>query len=356
MPHPALIARESVPDFPAAWYTVGTSTGLGRGELQAFSLCGIDLVLYRTASGRFCVIENRCPHMGSLFSTGGRVVGEELECPLHRFRFDTDGTCTATGYDGVAPPRKACATPWQVDEVNDLLLVWYHPDGELPTWRVPAEQRDGWTGHTVKTYDIQAPVMLVAEGIADKGHLSTVHGYHEVSMDSDFVADDHRLSVTYSFSNSRSVLGEGWLGRLVERLVDNRIKVSFDYVAHGLGYAHTELYIPRFNLRTRHLVNPTPLGNGRTRLFVTMAIQHLPEPGRISPLLAILPEAWSRRLMFGFLWHGYLHDLHDDIHMWEHMAPLQTPALSAGDGPVARFRRWAKQFAPTPLLDQSLRQ
>jgi hypothetical protein len=60
--------------------------------------------------------------------------------------------------------------------------------------------------------------------------------------------------------------------------------------------------------------------------------------------------------MTAFLWHGYLHDLHDDIHMWEHMSPLQTPALCAGDGPVARFRRWAKQSAQRPAEQQTLRE
>lgn len=345
MAHPYTLATDRLAAFPAAWYTVGSSRQLKPGQLMPFELCGIPLVLYRTASGRFCAMEDRCPHLGGRFSAGGRVQGEQIECPVHLFRFSPQGQCEATGY-GVSPPAKACTHPWHTDEVNGLLLVYYHPAGEPPTWCIPAEDTTGWSAHTLKHFDIGAHPQLVAEGIADKGHLVTVHGYHDVSMDSPFDTEAHRIQVNYSFSNLRSVLGDNPLGRLFDQLLDSRLRVEFAYQAHGLGYSSTELYIPKFNIRTRHLVNPTPLGEGRTRLFASMAIQHLAEPGKISPLLARLPEPWVRKLMFAFLWHGYLHDLKDDIAVWENLAPLAQPALSQGDGPIAKFRRWAGQFYP----------
>jgi hypothetical protein len=37
-------------------------------------------------------------------------------------------------------------------------------------------------------------------------------------------------------------------------------------------------------------------------------------------------------------------DVLQDKEIWEHRVPMEVPALIRGDGPIAKYRRWVKQF------------
>ena len=50
-----------------------------------------DLVVWRTADGRACVMDSRCPHQWSHLAAEGVVDGDELVCAAHFWRFDTEG-------------------------------------------------------------------------------------------------------------------------------------------------------------------------------------------------------------------------------------------------------------------------
>lgn len=51
----------------------------------------LDLVVWRTASGHVCVTDARCPHQWSHLAAEGAVVGEEIVCLSHLWRFDGAG-------------------------------------------------------------------------------------------------------------------------------------------------------------------------------------------------------------------------------------------------------------------------
>lgn len=64
---------------------------LAPGEVRAVDHDGRDLVAWRTVSGRLVLCDARCPHQWSDLAVEGRVVGEELVCLSHHWRFDADG-------------------------------------------------------------------------------------------------------------------------------------------------------------------------------------------------------------------------------------------------------------------------
>jgi nitrite reductase/ring-hydroxylating ferredoxin subunit len=130
--HPARIpaALEVIPD---RWYVVLRAKDLRRKPL-AIRRLGEDLVLYRTASGTPTCVIDRCPHRGVALSLG-RVVGDELECGYHGFRFRTDGSCSSMPCDGRGAriPKAMRATTFPIREAHGLLWVWWGtPRAELP--------------------------------------------------------------------------------------------------------------------------------------------------------------------------------------------------------------------------------
>lgn len=63
--------------------------GLGR----AFRVGKHALALFRTRSGKVFAVANACPHKGGPLAEG-MLAGEQVVCPMHAFRFDSDsGGC-----------------------------------------------------------------------------------------------------------------------------------------------------------------------------------------------------------------------------------------------------------------------
>jgi nitrite reductase/ring-hydroxylating ferredoxin subunit len=83
---------EAFAKYPASWYYVCTSKSLHARRLIGVTLCGRRLVVFRGERGVAGALEAWCPHIGSNMSLGC-VVGDTVECPNHRFRFDAAGAC-----------------------------------------------------------------------------------------------------------------------------------------------------------------------------------------------------------------------------------------------------------------------
>ena len=350
--HPLTIPMELSPGIPASWYTVGVSADLSPANMLAITVADIALVIYRTANGELCCVEDRCPHMGGRFSAGGTVRKDELICPVHHFRFAPNGDCRGSGYDTPAP--KACTRPWPCLDRNGLLLVYFHPSGETPDWEPPELDNGAWLPMRMFQRKVNAPAQIVMQGIADMGHLRTLHGYEDVQMNSPFKTDGAQLTVTYSFTNVGSLPGldrsiiAGPIKRLGEKL-QTRTRVKFDYLACGIGYSVTDVEIPALGVAMRHFVNPTPIDAESVTLFHSMALRRIDNPGQISAVLAALPRAWTQALMRFVLLKGFLHDIEDDINLWTHMRNPQRPALAKGDGPIFKYHKWSRQFYPQQI-------
>ena len=91
-----------------------------------------DLVMFRTEGGELSVLDAYCPHLGAHLGHGGKVKGDDIECPFHAWRFGADGKCTAVPY-AAHRPRKAGLRRWHVKEVANLVMCWHHRDGDEPS-------------------------------------------------------------------------------------------------------------------------------------------------------------------------------------------------------------------------------
>ncbi|UVK37712.1 Rieske 2Fe-2S domain-containing protein [Mesorhizobium sp. AR10] len=83
------------------WQAVALSGDVGR-KPQRVLFEGTPVVLFR-AGGKVNALFDRCPHRLVELSTG-KVVGGDIECPYHGWRFDGEGRCTAIpGHVGKLP-------------------------------------------------------------------------------------------------------------------------------------------------------------------------------------------------------------------------------------------------------------
>lgn len=75
------------------WYVVALSSDVKAGKMKSVVLDGQPIVLARKPNGEVYAIRDICPHRGIPFSYG-RMVGDQVECPYHGWKFNSQGVCT----------------------------------------------------------------------------------------------------------------------------------------------------------------------------------------------------------------------------------------------------------------------
>lgn len=69
---------------------VCASSAIGVGRAESALVRGVEVVVWRDSEGRICAADSVCPHRGASL-VGGSVIGGQLTCPVHGWRFDASG-------------------------------------------------------------------------------------------------------------------------------------------------------------------------------------------------------------------------------------------------------------------------
>jgi phenylpropionate dioxygenase-like ring-hydroxylating dioxygenase large terminal subunit len=146
--------------------------GALRDAPQAVRLLGENYVLWRDGQGTARAAPDRCPHRGTQLSLG-RVVGGELQCPYHGWRFDGAGRCTAIpSLPGFVPGNAQRLASVALREAHGLL--WLAP--AAPEAVPPAFDPDSaLRGLTAGPYDVATSAPRIVENFLDMAHFAFVH-------------------------------------------------------------------------------------------------------------------------------------------------------------------------------------
>ncbi len=317
--------------YPTGWYVLAKSSDIKSGSLQTKQFIGKDIILFRTQSGVLSVVDAYCPHMGAHFGHGGDVVGETIRCPFHYFCFDTKGNCTETGYN-TKPPAKAVLKTYTFREVNGFVIVWHSIGSEEPDWHVPETDNDDWSEVMTTDFILNSHPQETTENSVDVGHFSVVHKYSNVHDLKELTANGPYLNASYGFNRKGGILSNAGL------------KAEIDIHVHGLGYSFVEVNVPTYQLRTRQYVFPTPIADGKINLKIGMSVKKIDKPSRLNPFLSVVPKTLVNKLVLKQAFKGYAHDVSQDFDVWQHKTFIENPALAKGDGPIGKYRQWARQF------------
>jgi vanillate O-demethylase monooxygenase subunit len=176
------------------WHPVLSSRKLGRKPV-AVRLCGMDIVLFRTADGQPGALEDRCAHRRMRLSAG-RVEDRCLVCPYHGWSYQRDGQ----GKSASTPRLEVSVRHFDVVERHEA--IWVKAAGAAA--RFPEIGREGY--HQMCTYQtrIAAPLELVLDNIVDREHTGGIHllvGFDPKRMEEVEVkieATDDMIKTTYT--------------------------------------------------------------------------------------------------------------------------------------------------------------
>ncbi len=162
--------------IPFGWFALEYSDKLAAGEVKPLQYLNRELVLFRTESGAARVVDAYCPHLGAHLGHGGSVVGENIACPFHGWQFDGGGICREVPYAKNMPPKvvdKQSLGSYHVVEANQMIWVWYHPEGAEPSFEVeeiPELNSDDYQPIDVHEWTINTIVQEAGENGADVAH------------------------------------------------------------------------------------------------------------------------------------------------------------------------------------------
>ena len=300
--------------LPNGWFMVAWADELGPGEVRPLRAFGEDLVLFRNEAGLARVLDAYCPHLGAHLGHGGKVLGDAIRCPFHGWTFDGTGRCTAVPYATRVPPG-AKLRSWPVVERNRIVWVWRHAEGAPPAWEVPVipeAESPEWSDFERHAWTIRSRSQEMGENAVDRAHFRYVHGTMNVPESEITVDGTWRRSL----QRARMQTPRG--------VVDGQI----DAQNFGPGCSFT-----RFTgiCETLLIGATTPRDEELCEVrfsFTQPKVDGQAPKGGVAA--AIIRDIVKQ--------------MNEDIPIWENKQYLERPMLCDGDGPIAEYRRWMKQF------------
>jgi nitrite reductase/ring-hydroxylating ferredoxin subunit len=319
--------------YPWGWFSAGFTADLDGKKAIAATVNGRELAVYRGASGAIYALDAQCPHLGAHMGHGGTVEGDALRCHFHGFCFDGDGRCTRTGYGTKVPP-KARVRSYPAVDFGGVVAVWFDPDGGAPTWTPSFPDTEGFCAPRGNTWEFDGRPQEIAENSVDLGHLSVVHGYGAPRVEGDVRVEGPVLRAEIVFARQLPVFGRRGPS------VQIRAKIT----QHGVGLASVESETPSLGIATRFVVSSASLDPRRVVLRTTASARSLRHHRALRGVAGALPVGLLDGLMMRSLHASFAGDVAQDVPIWRHKTALERPCLAEGDGPIGRYRAWARRF------------
>ncbi|MCT9126237.1 Rieske 2Fe-2S domain-containing protein [Cupriavidus gilardii] len=303
--------------YAFGWFQVEYGDALKRGDVRPVRAFGQEFVLWREHDGTAHLMDAYCRHLGAHLGHGGRVVGNEIQCPFHGWRYDGRGECTRIPYSPDASLQSRGMRRWPTVESNGLILAWWHPQDRPPSYefpRLPEYGHGEWSRYHRHAWQVQTVWQEIQENIVDSTHFHYLHGVESLAVVDRFEPRGPVLDVNivHQFKTPRGV---------------------------QRGYIQTTLYGPYLvTVRFR-------IGDLAEILFVdAITPRETNEVELRFSLMARLSGIEAPDMSLELV-NEAIRQVSQDVPIWNHKAHRPRPSLARGDGPVMKFREWARQFA-----------
>lgn len=160
------------------WYVAALAKELDASTLFARKLLGVSVLMYRKQSGAAVAMQDRCPHRFAPLHLGKRI-GDEVQCPYHALRFNSEGACTHSPHGDGTVPARACVRSFPLVERYGFLWIWMGnaqradaaliPNYTLLENPLPTAVAHGYM-HMSANYE------LIVDNVMDLSHVDHVHG------------------------------------------------------------------------------------------------------------------------------------------------------------------------------------
>ncbi|XP_053963079.1 cholesterol 7-desaturase nvd [Anastrepha ludens] len=328
--------KELPPPYPNGWYCILESSLLKAQNVSYVSCLGEHFVVFRTVDGLVNVLDAYCPHLGANMGVGGRVNGDNIECPFHKWSFrGSDGTCVNIPYSSTEP-KGIKVRKWICREINDNIFVWYHTEKENTQWELPvisSIEKKELIFHGRNEFYVNCHIQEIPENGADLAHFSAVHraclfaGVENPEKSALAKFGQHHWQAVWKTSFvPKTHIASLHLTHAIQLLPKyNLLQIDVEAKQIGPSVVHLHLMSSTFG-RIEILQTVTPV-----EPLVQKVIHRFYAHKAVGPFMKLLIFAES--VMF-----------ERDIVMWNHKTFRSKPRLVKEDTAIKNFRNWFAQF------------
>ncbi len=181
------------------WYPVAFVRELDDFPVKKVRLLGEDWAVFKTPSGDYGIVDERCPHRGASLAYG-IVEDAGLRCGYHGWLFDTAGECVEILAEPDSSPKFRAGCGVRAGSAQALGgMVWVHvgdpPAPELPRYEAYVMRGHRDIGHSM----LPCNWLQIMENSVDPYHVEALHGNYfgfiarcqGTPMPESFVANKH---------------------------------------------------------------------------------------------------------------------------------------------------------------------
>lgn len=158
----------------SCWWVAAASDEVTASPMSRW-LLDRRIVLFRKKDGSPVALEDRCAHRWAPLSQG-KVIGDDIACPYHGFRFNPEGACTLVPSQAVIPTALRVAS-FALHERGGFVWIWTGDREaadtalvpEIPWFEGPAAVR------VQGRIEVRCNYMLIQENILDRTHVAFLH-------------------------------------------------------------------------------------------------------------------------------------------------------------------------------------
>lgn len=323
--------------YPRGWFMIAQKSDLETHKPVPLRFFGHDFTLYRgLATGKVVLLDAYCPHMQThlgahnttsyvvLDNNGTNIVGDDIVCPYHAWKFGPDGVCKEIPYhDGPIPPA-AKVRSWLVEESMGGIWVWHDPEGGEPDYpcpKLPIEDDPDWIHlnyddlGTLNMHPIEA-----IDNIADYGHFNPIHGSFVEGFENEF----HGHQAIQRMRGPHRTLVDPNTG------VSSILHTITTYVGPGALQSHMTGMFDSYLV-----LNHTPVEDGKVQVWHTLYVKAPTGQATIGKVDIVLAKQFQGTSLNAFS---------QDFEVWSQKAPNVNGMYIPSDGAFIRARAWYKQF------------
>jgi vanillate O-demethylase monooxygenase subunit len=161
------------------WYVGAIATEVAGEKLFSRKILGTSVLMYRKADGTAVAMQDRCPHRFAPLHLGKRVGDDEVQCPYHALRFNSNGECTHSPHGDGTVPARACVRTFPLVERYGFLWIWMGEARRADASRMPEYSHLETSPPTAVAHGymhMPANYQLIVDNVMDLSHVDHVHG------------------------------------------------------------------------------------------------------------------------------------------------------------------------------------